>query len=82
METMPLADLRLKLTDKSLGAVVTLGQLCKCSVVYLPQENRKNDVGGCQGDEDAAGHLGYLPDGRSSVKIASDRHETVSEVPI
>ena len=48
--------------------------------VHLPQENRQHDIGGCQGDEDAARHFGHFPDGRSSVKIGSDRHDTVCEV--
>ena len=42
-------------------------QLSKSSVVYLPQENKENDVRGCQGDEDAA-----LPNGDSSREEAKD----------
>ena len=48
-------------------------RLSQSAVVYLPEENWKGDVNGCQADEDASGNWDELPNRHSPGEIS--RHE-------
>ena len=52
--------------------MLRVGQLAECSVVDLPEKDRKDDARGGQGDDDDSGHLDHSPNGHSARELARD----------